>query len=420
MTIEPKLLEHRNFVSITVYQILLRVGWIFKTESVIIPAALDSMGGAGWVRGCLPMLNRMGQSLPPLLAWPLVKSARFQKSWLLTTTFAMGLLFFMLAGLWVTDFHQQGRAAQLVFLMVYGLFFVATGINQLTLSSLMGKLIRADLRGRLMLAANTLGCLFSISCAWLVLRHWLRAEEANFGAIFGTSGLLFLVAAASSIFIREPLQTRESPQAYHLPSIFGDVWKTIAHDRQFRVLVLISGLFGFSMTLMPHYQNLARIRLGLGFSDLLPWLIIQNLGVAVFSVPVGSMADRIGNRVALRWVLAFLIAAPVLALTCSHLPSLGRAGFMVVYFLLGLMPVTMRILSNYSLEFTSVEHQPRYLATQSIAMAVPVILSSALIGFLLDEWGYDWVFGAVILFMILGWILTFRVHEPRNGNDRLI
>ena len=53
-------------------------------------------------------------------------------------------------------------------------------------------------------------------------------------------------------------------------------------------------------------------------------------------------------------------------------------------------------------------------------MAVPVILSSALIGFLLDAWGYDWVFGAVIIFMILGWILTFRVHEPRNGNDRLI
>jgi hypothetical protein len=410
-------LERRNFVSLTIYQILVRAGWIFKTESVIIPAALDSLGGAGWVRGCLPMLNRVGQSIPPLLAWPLIQSARHQKNWLLTTTATMGLLFCLLSGMWLGGWQRSGATAALIFLVIYGLFFVATGINQLTLSALMGKLIRARLRGRLMLAANTLGSVISISCAWLILRHWLRAGEADFAAIFGTSGSLFLVAAVSSILVREAAREPHELGGYQPRRIFGEVWRTCVADRRFRLLAIISGLFGLSMTLMPHYQNLGRVRLQTGFADLLPWLIIQNTGVALFSIPVGSIADRIGNRAALRIVLLLLITAPLLALVFSRMPLAGRFGFLVVYFLLGLMPVTMRILSNYSLEFTSVGNQPRYLAAQSMAMAVPVIVSSAMVGWLIDRFGYDPVFLLVTACMTSGWLLTFRLHEPRNGES---
>ena len=56
--------EPRNLVVLVVYQVLLRVGWIFKTETVIMPSFLDMVGGAGWLRGCLPILSRFGQSAP--------------------------------------------------------------------------------------------------------------------------------------------------------------------------------------------------------------------------------------------------------------------------------------------------------------------------------------------------------------------
>ena len=411
----PEASQRRNFLTTTIYQVLLRMAWIFKTESVIMPAALDSMGGAGWVRGCLPMLNRIGQSIPPLLVWPFVKAARRQQSWLAFSTMMMGVMFCCLACLWLTGFHETGKPAQFLFLVIYALFFVSTGINQLTLSSLIGKLIPADLRGRLMLAANTFGCLVSISCAWFVLRHWLGDGQANFAAIFGTSGVLFIVAAVSSYLIREPVVERQQQPAYRVRRIFGEVWQTCVEDRQFRMLAIISALFGLSITLMPHYQNLARTRLALGFSDLLPWLMMQNFGVAVFSVPVGAAAERLGNRAALRLVLACLLAAPILALLFSRMPSIGRAGFWGVYFLLGLMPVSMRILSNYALEFASTENQPRYLATQSMALALPVIVTSTLIGWLLDRLGYEVVFGLVIGCLLLAWVLTFRISEPRGS-----
>ena len=407
--------EKRNFFATTIYQVLLRVGWIFKTESVIIPAALDSIGGVGWVRGCLPMLNRIGQSLPTLLVWPLIKNARQQKRWLLVTTSIMGLLFCTLAFLWWWELDALGQLTQFIFLIIYALFFVAVGINQLSLSSLIGKLIRPDLRGRLMLAANVFGCVFSIAAAWWVLRGWLANVDADFGAIFATSGLLFLLAAGSALLIDEAPTDHVRGEPYRIRRTLNDIRKTIVADRHFRILLIISGLYGLSMTLMPHYQSLGRSRLELGFSDLLPWLIIQNFGVAVFSVPVGWLADRYGNRAALRWVLSLLILAPILALVFSTSESFGRAGFMGVYFLLGLMPVTMRILANYSLEFTNQINQPRYLVTQSVAMGLPVIATSTLVGFLVDELGYDLVFGAVIICMACAWGLTFRLHEPRES-----
>ena len=62
--IEPR--ERRNLLLLALHQIVFRIGWIFKTESVIMPAVLDQLSGAGWLRGCMPVLNRFGQSVPPV------------------------------------------------------------------------------------------------------------------------------------------------------------------------------------------------------------------------------------------------------------------------------------------------------------------------------------------------------------------
>ena len=37
----------RNFFALTLYQVTVRCGWIFKTESIVMPAVLDSIGGGG-------------------------------------------------------------------------------------------------------------------------------------------------------------------------------------------------------------------------------------------------------------------------------------------------------------------------------------------------------------------------------------
>src|SRR5258706_1242547 len=68
---EPRPHERWNFLTLIVYQVLMRTGWIFKTESSIMPAVLDSFAAYGtpasalsWMRGTPPLLNRFCQSVP--------------------------------------------------------------------------------------------------------------------------------------------------------------------------------------------------------------------------------------------------------------------------------------------------------------------------------------------------------------------
>src|SRR5687768_17381462 len=50
---EPRPDERHNFLTLVVYNVLMRTGWIFKTESSIMPAVLDSFEMLGTPRWAL-------------------------------------------------------------------------------------------------------------------------------------------------------------------------------------------------------------------------------------------------------------------------------------------------------------------------------------------------------------------------------
>ena len=59
--------EKRNLIVFGLNQILMRLGWMFKAESVVIPAFIDVYTSSGTIRGLLPLILRIGQSLPQFL-----------------------------------------------------------------------------------------------------------------------------------------------------------------------------------------------------------------------------------------------------------------------------------------------------------------------------------------------------------------
>ena len=92
-----------------------------------MPAFLDLIGGSGWLRGCLPMLNRFGQSIPPLLVSERIRNLPQKKYALSIASIAMGVCFLFLSAVW---WLTQGKFAAMpfVFLAAYAVFFVLTGI----------------------------------------------------------------------------------------------------------------------------------------------------------------------------------------------------------------------------------------------------------------------------------------------------
>jgi MFS family permease len=255
-------------------------------------------------------------------------------------------------------------------------------------------------------------------CATFLLMQWLHDEGADYAAIFGFTTSLFAAASIMSWLLRE------LPDDHYEPSrgvthVFQAAWQTLAEDANFRRLAIVSALFSTTLVLFPHYQALAKAKLGLGTTWLVWWVVAQNAGTALFSLLTGPVADSHGNRLALRIVTLLIIAGPLAALAAIYWPQLGKAAFPLVFLFVGLTPVAQKTFNNYTLEITEPEHHPRYLSTLSLSMAAP-ILASPLISPLIVLVGFEAVYLGVVVLLILGWLLSFGLIEPRGGPRPII
>ena len=425
-------LEPHNLLALSAYSVLLRFAWIFKTESVIIPAFLDSIAGAGWLRGCLPVLNRFGQSLPPIFFARRLREARVKKWSLLGTSAGLGFSMIAVAVLWMLTDDKRNAWLPPLFLLLYLIFFASNGLNQQVFGTLQGKLIRADRRGELLGLSGIGGSVASIIGAWFLLQYWLNLPDRGFGYIFGFSGLGFLVAGATCFFVKEPHDVRpvsnlaaldsaqEDGQVENLPHEDGGLRASfclVRDDHDFRRLAIVAMLFISIQLLFPHFQALGQQHVApdqIGF-QLMLWVIAQNAAVGLFSWVSGKLADRFGNRLSLRLQVFGTASVPLLALLfASGVGDWGPKHFWITFFFLGLTPVTIKTLTNYALEMTEPARHPLYVATLHACLAVPFIFSP-LVGWLVDLLGFERVFVGVSGVILLGWLASLRLAEPRHS-----
>ena len=410
--------EPRNLLALAFHFILIRVAWVFKTETVIMPAFLDIIAGSGWIRGCLPLLNRVGQSVPPILLSDRLRARPLKNPTLLITTSLMSVPFFLLSGLWAVYWTNPPGWLPVVFLACYFWFFACNGLNQMVFGTLQGKLIRPDRRGRLMSLSGILGSLIAVTCAWFLMQRWLQLPDGGYTRVFGVTAVGFILAGLCSFAISEPRD--ENPPAHRSARhLVCSSWQVFCHDRHFRQTGVVDMLFIYIQLLFPQYQALGRESLKpdeVGF-HLMLWVIAQNVSVGLFSMVMGTLADRYGNRVVLRSELAVLCLTPLFAiwLTSRH-PEYTRNWYWMVYFMLGLTPVTMRTLVNYTLELTRPDNHPQYVSTMGVCLAVP-LLFAPLAGWLIEAVGFPVVFCGIAGLIGLGVLLTFRLAEPRFTSE---
>ena len=114
------------------------------------------------------------------------------------------------------------------------------------------------------------------------------------------------------------------------------------------------------------------------------------------------------------YLLFGLFLLPSLALYLSYNLEWGRGIYWCIFLLLGLVPVTLRTLQNYTLELAPESDYPRYLSTLGLCIAAPMMVSP-LVGLAIDRWGFDGVFLVVSLILLIGWLQTFMLAEPRHA-----
>jgi MFS family permease len=410
--------EARNTLWIELYQVVVRVGWIFKTETIIMPAVLDAVVDSGALRGLLPVLNRGGQSVPPLFAAGALARMPRKKWALVRTSLSMAAWFGILAVAWRPLAERRPDLLAALFLVLYALFSASNGVNQLVVASLQGKLISPGHRGRAMVVSVAVGSVLAIVAALLLLGPWLE-EQNGFPKIFGATAAFFAIAAIMPLFLDEPADRHEHtatelPERRGISRAFAGWAAALRADRALVRLCLVAACFSAVLMLFPHYQAFARDRLGSGLGSLLTWVVVQNAATGIMSLVVGPMSDRRGTRIVLIWLVALSATTPLVVTLLSLLDhAVAVEWFSIVYAPLGLNPLTLKLFTNYALELAPApaEH-PRYVSIVGAALAVPFVLSP-LIGLAVDAIGFRPVFIAGAAVIAVGAALAIRLPEPR-------
>ncbi len=410
--------EARNTLWLEVYQVIARVGWIFKTETIIMPAVLDAVVDSGALRGLLPVLNRGGQSVPPLFAaGSLARMPR--KQWaLLRTSLAMAAWFGILALAWQPLAARRPDLLAVLFLVLYALFSASNGLNQLVVASLQGKLVSPGHRGRAMVVSVAVGSVLAILAAVCLLGPWLEQPD-GFPKIFAATAGFFALASIVPLFLDEPADqpeiVRGSTDAMAGQRLFSGWARALESDPALVRLCLVAACFSAVLMLFPHYQAFARDRLGSRIGSLLTWVVVQNAATGIVSLVAGPVSDRRGTRVVLLWLVALSATTPLVVTLLSLLPrAVAVDWFWIVYAPLGLNPISLKLFTNYALELAprSADH-PRYVSIVGGALAAPFVLSP-LIGLAVDAVGFRPVFVAGSAVIAAGAALAIALPEPRR------
>ena len=413
--------EARNTVWMELYQVVVRVGWIFKTETIIMPAVLDAVVDSGFLRGLLPVLNRVGQSVPPLFIAGGLARRPLQKWSLVATSLAMAGCFAALAAAWGPLQTTRPDLLAILFLVVYATFSSVIGVNQLVFAALQGKLISPGHRGRAMVVSVTVGRVLAIAAAIVLLGPWLKQPD-GFPKIFLATATFFAISAIAPVFLDEPADAARSSTAAGSQSLWAVVsaglasWRaTIAADRTLVRLSLVAACFSAVLMMFPHYQAFARDRLGSGADSLLAWVCTQNAATGLASLVAGPVSDRRGTRIVLVWLVALSAVTPLVVTALSLLPhSTAVHWFWIVYVPLGLNPISLKLFTNYSLELApSAADHPRYVSIVGAALAAPFVLSP-LVGLAVDRLGFRHVFITGALVIAVGALIAAGLPEPRH------
>jgi MFS family permease len=414
--------EARNTFWIECYQVAVRVGWIFKTETIIMPAVLDAVVDSGFLRGLLPVLNRGGQSVPPLLAAGMVARQARKKWSLVATSLAMAGCFAALAAAWGPLQATRPDLLAILFLVVYATFSSVIGVNQLVFAALQGKLISPGHRGRAMVVSVAVGSVLAIAAAIALLGPWLGQAD-GFPKIFAATALFFAIAAVAPLFLDEPADepraAAEVQPSSPMTRFTGGLaaWRaTIAADRALVRLAAVAACFSAVLMMFPHYQAFARDRLGSAAGSLLVWVCTQNAATGLASLVAGPVSDRRGTRIVLVWLVALSAVTPLVVTALSLLPhATAVRWFWIVYVPLGLNPLSLKLFTNYALELApSTAEHPRYVSIVGAALAAPFVLSP-LVGLAVDRLGFRPVFVAGAVVILAGAAVSARLPEPRQA-----
>ena len=373
-----------------------------------IPAYVFSLSGSNSLVGLVRSCQALGMFLTPILGATLIEHRRRVLKMVFATGALMRLQVLCLA---LSGFFLSKEANLISICVFMGLFGFFTGMQSVTFSFLVSKVIPVERRGRLVGFRNTLAGLTASAVGFI---GGSLLEDNALGNGYASVFLVAFVLTASGlmtlVFMREPAspQVREaSPLGSRLRSLPA----LLRADPDYANYVLARFLGVAGRMAVPFYIVYAGTRMELSGGTIGLLTSVFLLTQTGSNLAWGWLADRQGFRNVLAGSLGCWVFA---TLVLMYAP--GLEGFIVGFAGLGagLGGFQMGCV-NLVLEFGSLADRPMRIAVAQSGEQLMSILAPLLGGVVVEGLSFHHLFWIAISMKLAALLVTLlRVREPRR------
>ena len=411
--VEERRHEKRNFACLVASQAAFGLGWLFKTESLVVSSAASALGASGTELGLFPAASRLGRFLPQMLFARMLATRKRRLPVLIVARLIFACFWVMIGLLVWTRGLPGARGILWTFFAVYTVSMFSRSGAIAANASLRGKLIRSDLRGRLVGVRQFLDGLVRTFVSLLIVTPLLAGakDPRLYGIAFLVSGVIMGASVVPAFFIRE--HEGEPQKGRSLASYARKSLKLLRED-DFRKAVYVRLIIGMALAMHPFYMRYGKESCGADWERMLGWMLAaQALSRAVGGAVMGALADRFGNRLVIRMVSLLVVLRPLYALFAGKAAVAHPWVYVSVYALLGLILPGMPVTGNYILELSTPERQPDYIGALNTCLMLNV-LAAPVAGIAADIFGYEALLVALAVAALPGVWVSLRLREPRE------
>ncbi|MDR3709607.1 MAG: MFS transporter [Capsulimonadaceae bacterium] len=394
------------------------IGWplgmaIFSTTT-LLPEFLLHLHASYLQIGLMPAIVSLGYFLPGILVASFISRLEYVRTYLV----AVGLveripLFIAPALIYLVGNHRPG----LLLILFYGALLahsLATGFNQPSYWSLIGKLIPANWRGRMYGAAGLVGGLLGLGVG--PVTHFLLAR-APAGSLTGYANCFFLAATIillsflPFIWLREHPSERSSKSDMHAGHYGRDLVRVWRADAGFRRLIWAQTAVAAWSCVAPFFVPAAHGRWQVDSREVALYATVNVVALAFGNLIWGHWADRKGNRRVLITSSAVLIIGTVLSLA-----PISAAAYAFVFVLTALGNGGLNIAGyNMALEFAPSEaDMPFFMATLNFVTGLVRMAAPLVGGLIATSFGFGPLFALGSAFAVGALVATLCLPEPRR------
>jgi hypothetical protein len=315
---------------------------------------------------------------------------------------------------------ENPDALLIIFLLVFAVNSLAGGVAALPFLNVVAKTIPPTRRGIYFafrrFGGGLLGLLGGVLVKVVLAEDNGISFPENYGVLFGAALVLLIVQVGSFSLIIEPAEAVD-PRRVRLGEHLRRASRLPVRDRNFGRFLILRVAIVVSTYSMPFYAVYARRVLRAPEDMVGTYVIALTVATMVANLVLGQIGDRRGNRLLVRLAA---MTAMLPALTALFVVRLAGTWVepMVLYgavFVFQAVHTTASVLgtSNYLLELSNSIERVLYIGLTAGIVGL-TWFTLPLGGVIVDNHGFDVLFGISLVAGLVATVLSFTLEEPRR------